>query len=260
LKKPEIDIRGVTSPRGDSVLAISVGEPNQRRALLMFDAILKAVEARGWSVSITKTYPRQTLVEVNGETVAIRLTEKTKRSDRALTLEEQRKKRYEKGWRPPNPWVYAPTGQFTLQLFPERYRHPVAVSSDAKGRPLETQLNELMVAFVEESANRKTAREAARLRQIEEAKAADVRWKRAERERQAAEELKALEEEASRWERAERIRTYAGAVQSRLNVSGEEPSAELCTWLEWARQRADHLDPLCNISASEPGEQLTDDD
>lgn len=44
-KKPEVDGRGVTSPRGDATLSISVCEPNQRRALLFVDALLKAVES-----------------------------------------------------------------------------------------------------------------------------------------------------------------------------------------------------------------------
>jgi len=259
-KKPIVDVRGVTSPRGDAVLSIEVCEPSQRRALLIADALLKAVEGRSWPVSVTKEYPRQTLIAVNGEASAFRLTEKTKRSDRPLTLEEKRKQRYEKGWRPSNPWTYAPTGEFTLHLLPEKSRYTYATFSDAKGRPLETHLNEIMVALVEQSVNRKTAQEAARLRQIEAAKAAEIRWEKEKLERHEAEELKALEAEISLWERAERIRSYARAVQARLCAEGEDLSTNLRAWLEWATKKADRIDPLCNIEDSETEESLPDED
>lgn len=128
--------------------------------------------------------------------------------------------------------------------------------SDGPKKLLEVQLNDVMVALVKESVSLKAAREVARLRQIKEAKADEIRWKREERERQEAKELQVLEEEVSLWERAERIRAYMHAVQARVEVSGEEPSSELLTWLGWAKRQADSLDPLCDARDSEPEETL----
>ncbi len=257
-KDPGIDGRGVTSPRGDNVLAIAVCQPNQRRALLIYDAVLKAVEARGWSVSVTKQYPRRTLIEANGETFAIRLIEKTQRSNRPLTPEEQRKKRYEKNWRPSHPWIFAPTGEFSLHLMEDRYGYDIAVISDTRREPLEHKLNDVMVGIVEAALNLKSRKELARQREAEAAKLAEIRRKKEEDDRREAQELKALEDEISLWERAERIRAYTRAIEIRLGVSSEGPSPKLSAWLEWARKKADHLDPLCDTPNSETEEPLPD--
>ena len=94
--------------------------------------------------------------------------------------------------------------------------------------------------------SRKSQRELARQREAEAAEVAEIRRKKEEHDRREAQELKALEDEASHWERAERIREYARAVETRQGAGSEGVPPKLGAWLEWARKKADRLDPFCD--------------
>ncbi len=59
------------------------------------------------------------------------------------------------------------------------------------------------------------------------------------------EEVRLLEQASSDWYKAEMIRTFADCLEGKINeVANGEKRDKLLRWLEWARDKADWLDPL----------------
>jgi hypothetical protein len=59
------------------------------------------------------------------------------------------------------------------------------------------------------------------------------------------EKVRLLEQIASDWYKAEQIRRFADRLEGKINeVATEEKREKLLSWLEWARDKADWLDPL----------------
>lgn len=58
----------------------------------------------------------------------------------------------------------------------------------------------------------------------------------------------ALEQEATNWAKAQQLRAYLAALKDMLITKhGEiQPGSQADTWLAWAYQHADRLDPLIN--------------
>jgi hypothetical protein len=58
-------------------------------------------------------------------------------------------------------------------------------------------------------------------------------------------EVKLLEQATSDWQKAERIRRFADCLEGKIKeVSDEEKREKLLSWLKWARDKADWLDPI----------------
>ena len=90
---------------------LRVSKTALHRALRIMDALLKALEARGYSAEVSKDGPAATHILIGAEKVKVRLSEKANRGERELTAEEKKK--------PPhtisNRWVYSPSGKLTLE-------------------------------------------------------------------------------------------------------------------------------------------------
>jgi hypothetical protein len=72
-------------------LNVRVSKTELHRALVIMDALLKALEARGYSTEVTKDGPVETHILIGAEKLKVRLSEKANRSERELTAEEERK-------------------------------------------------------------------------------------------------------------------------------------------------------------------------
>ncbi|MDQ3802277.1 MAG: hypothetical protein M3416_00240 [Acidobacteriota bacterium] len=82
------------------------------RALRIMDALLKALEARGYSAEVSKDGAAAACILIGAERVKVRLSEKANRRERELTQEEKKK--------PPhavsNRWVYSPSGNLSFEI------------------------------------------------------------------------------------------------------------------------------------------------
>lgn len=59
--------------------------------------------------------------------------------------------------------------------------------------------------------------------------------------------FKQLEEEANNYERASRLRRYIDAVEKKALVCPDGVTDDVREWSEWARAKADWLDPLVKV-------------
>jgi len=247
LRKPnwrDYEQRGVMELNEDA-LPVRVSVEASDRALRIWDALLKACEARGLRASAAT---RQVKVSDGVDDVGLRMSEKVGRITRPAA------------WGGEETVKRTPTGQlrmFVVHLGETKFE-------DAPERPLEAQLNAILMwiyrSFVSQRTSRVIAAEkrrveeaAAQARELERAAEAEkARQREDEEERQraaqaAAEATRAQETErerlllleASAWRDAETIRAYA----AHLKAAGAATAPSLRDWLAWAETVADKLDP-----------------
>ncbi|HEY9285125.1 MAG TPA: hypothetical protein VIP46_16855 [Pyrinomonadaceae bacterium] len=201
------------------------------------DALLKALEARGYSAEISKE-DSATRVHIGDERLKVRLVEKSARSERELTVAEEKKKR--EGGYIPDRYIYTPNGRLTFEI--DEYCGPCRTKwADKDKRPLEEQLNEIVAGLV-------AAAEYERLRRIEREEERR-RWQEAERRRMAEQErVNVLERHLEVWHKSRRVKEFAEAFERSLGdgQGGLMPDDPEALWLRWARDYADRLDPIKN--------------
>ncbi len=231
-------------PIGKGCLDIRVTPGNLGRALRIMDALIKALETRGYNVSIDAKNKDATVVTVLGQNLEIRLEEAVKRTDHVLTTDEKKQQKESYFAYIPR-YDFHPTGELALRI-KEWSDGKRRNWSDSNRQHLEDSLNDFLAGLMQVAAV-KNAR--------------DLEWKERERQwaeerrRQAEEEqrrqeeaqrLKMLEEEAVAWQRSQRIRSYVGAVKETASRqdNGIPAGNDLERWLTWALEQADRLNPL----------------
>ncbi len=213
LIRAKVDARGLKQPRARGCLDIHVGRDSIDRAMLIMDTLVKALETRGFDISVDKVPPFSTTVSVMDEVIKIALIEDLDRTERKLTAAQIK----EKG---KHPWMYSrqvydysPNGILALIIRNDNSLNTRKTWSDGKRQRLEECLN----SFVGGLANAaiaikhlRTEREQRELRWQEE------RRKREEEERirrENEEKLKDLDREIASWHRSQKIRSYIEAVK-----------------------------------------------
>ena len=238
LQKGYVNREGRINPdRNERCIAVRVTKACQNRALLIMDALFKAVEGFGNKVVIAEQ-GQQTHFKIGDEAVRITLMEKVVRSDRELTAEEKR------GAYLFDRWIFTPTGKLIFRIdeyFPEGGRRNW---SDGENQVLEDQLDEILeTVFV-------TA-EALRLKSLERAEETR-KW---EGERKRLEELEKIRraelekrnvliQQADLWIKSKHLLAFIEAAAEQLQ-NGNTVNANASTqWLEWAKGVADQMNPL----------------
>lgn len=258
----------VSAPRR-SCLDVRVAPESFDRALRIFDALLKAMEAAGLRVEIAlveeeepvrPSYYGRVEREPNPPTRVTRmlceeewiefcLTEKVRRVEGPPRTDID-KRIYTWGTRA---WVYEPTGELSLQLTNVEQLGVRTKWQDGKRQRLENclgafvaHLSTVALAFKlkrEDDARRAIeAREAAQHRHEEEMR----RLEEAERQRQEERREQQLKAEVARWRRAEDIRAYVMATLKSLG-DGDAVIADgqsVRERMRWALDYADRIDPL----------------
>lgn len=232
LKEPFVDRRGFPLP-SKRALDVRVSEGMQARAGRLMDALIKAAEQRGYRIEVQDQH---TQLELLGVHLDLQLYEDSVR--RPYEPTRRQRAQLAKGEPVYLPqWQFVPTGKLTLQA-----AHGFAGRiADSARAPIEAQLNALMVmmgrwavkTLVEREAQERLAAE--RLAQREAALAQQA-LQDAERQR-----LRQLERHARNWRRAALIRDYISAAEAQQQ--GAMP-LEQRQYLDWARAKADWLDPL----------------
>ena len=115
--------------------------------------------------------------------------------------------------------------------------------SDGKNRRLEDCLNDVLIGIILTVDAKRIERAALERRRREWQEAERRRAEAEARRREEAERLQKLEHQAEQWARAERLRVYLDALEGRAVHDGIVGSKQFRVWMEWARQRADQLDP-----------------
>lgn len=220
------------------ILDIVVSPAARHRALRLLDALLKALEARGYAVSAHG-------VTIEGQIVPLGVVEKQDRKLHVPTAAETAQKRQYPPTRIPN-WDYAPNGRLSIHTSAYVWwRKDLRKRwSDGRTARLEDMLNDIVAELVAIGA-------ALRQRDDEQRREAEAR---AEQERQRQERARQARMEKARrenlvatteaWTTAERIRHLVAEVERRVASTSTAASDEVQTWIAWATGVANDLDPL----------------
>jgi hypothetical protein len=235
------------------VLDLQVTRNALDRALRLADTLLKALEPSGFTAQVDEE-KGQTLLVGGGTTLTISIIEQVTRTSHTPTRAEVRARdRYYNSFRVGDRGEYPnipqfdwhPTGRLTLTVgsWPSRKWNETERSFT------DSRLSGIVAAIVglAEAKRAKEEEEERRRQTYEEARTryeAQVRARNEERR-----ELRSLFRDASRLQRANRLREFIAAVEERARQDGEL-TLEKQQWIEWARAKADWLDPL--IRRSDP--------
>ncbi len=230
---------------------IAVTSDSLDRALRLMDALVKKLISRGVAISIDSSRG-ETILELDGVKLPLSISEQIKRTNHVVTPEEQSKldRQAKRTYGSPNysylylpRYDYHPTGSLTITVG----RWPARNCRDTTNTTLEERLGEV-VNNVFEVAKIVKERELEMARAAEERRLAAERYElasqRLEEEKEAFEEL---ESGANNFERSRRILAYVLAVERQAQDSGSMTS-ELESWIAWAKQKAEWLNPVNEIS------------
>jgi hypothetical protein len=226
-------------------LDIHVGPDSIDRAILIMDTLVKAMETRGFDISVAKEPPFSTSVSVMEEVIKFALNEDLNRTERKLTAAQTKEKeRYP--WMYSREYDYSPNGILSLRIKNDNTLNTRKTWSDGRRQRLEECLNSFVGGLIKTAIAIKHLR-AERERRERERQEERRQWEESERIRREEEEkLKDLDEEVESWHRSQKIRSYIEAVNKwAIQKYGEiKPDSELQRWLTWATRQADRLDPL----------------
>lgn len=233
LKKPYKDGRGMPIP-DIKRLDVSVSKTQQLRALRIADALIKALEERGYELVVGTGRPQ---IVMFGIRLKISIFEPTKRRDYVPT-EQQRKEKERTGWGYWPRYEFIPSGVMEIRV------------SDGGGGsvkesnklPLEGQLNTVVIHMARYAIRVVNQRaEMDRLGRERDQLRKDAMALKAIQDAEKA-RVEGLTADALRWQQAETIRAYLQAIEvSATQRGGVTP--EESEFLTWGRLKADWLDP-----------------
>ena len=239
LEKAKPDHKGlVHSGWRDECLRITVSPPNVRRALLIMDALLNSMQSKGHRTVVNEE--RGPVVCIGKESVRIKITEKTKRKERALSAEEKQKSYvYDR-------YVYEPTGMITF-LIDEYCGRARKEWRDGERQKVEGVLDEIAAAILETGEALRLSAIAHAEYEKQMAEESRLRWEIEQRRQKEQALHQALERQSERWHTSERLREFLHicrhALANRIDLCADSPAAR---WLDWAFLHADRIDPLRN--------------
>lgn len=258
LRHIEPDDIGRLRVQRQDLLDVTISKDSIARAMRIMDALVKALEKRGFSISNmeniggncnSKKYLSCAIIM--GEKICFHLTEKYSKKERPLTKEQL----IEKINRPSffnQPFDYFPTGKLYLEITTHAYSINRKTWSDTNTHRLEDLMNDFMMGLIKTAA----AITADRIEREKEEQLHRERIKQEqERERirqQEMQRVKALDRDVSFWYKSQQTHSYLEAVKvSVIKKDGKiVPGSEMDKWLTWAFQQADSMDPLREFETS----------
>jgi len=223
-------------------LSVAADRLSFRRALRILNALIKALEKRGFAVSVTKGERRAkdtTRVTIQGVDVAFRLLKRKRRVECEPTKWEMNST-----WRTGPYFDLKPSGRLTFEIEDWHLRGGRRTWTDGKKKRIENSLNQIIVGLVRTAVAKKEWRvqreEERRRRQEAEQRRRELQRLREEERRRE----QRLEADAGAWLRARQIRAYvraAAKVPGRYLPDRWESHDQ---WVMWANSYRNRLDPL----------------
>jgi hypothetical protein len=248
----------------DGGLDILVAPASVPRALCLMDALLKALEHRGFAVEITGpreeqqwgrpvVYPSLTRVRVDDEWVAFELSEhvdvappppEPPKPRRELTWQERLREPYQA----PQRRLRTPNGSLRLSI---TSGHKARHWRDRRSKKVETALTEFVahLHIVADWLKQKRALDEQRERERQEEER--LRREEAAREAKQREKVKNLDEFLERWRRCKDIREFASQIRGMVKAHTGKltEQGELQQYVAWMLKYADDIDPLRGVRA-----------
>jgi hypothetical protein len=251
LKNCKPDATGILKTSDKACLDIKVSRKSLSSALRIMEALIKALEKRGGSVSISG---ESTLVAISDVRLGFGISEQIAR--KKIEAKDHDLDGYYRFGHSRFDEQRIPSGILCLTLNdPDFYwdSHFRKNWRDSERRSLENSLDIFMKGLLNLAVHKKE-----RIRQKEEEKRQQLELQRIrqEEERLRAEKLRLIKEEQKRlsglvsaaeaWGKSILVRDFINAVEAAARAGSYplEPQEGLENWLKWAREQADRLDPL----------------
>jgi len=237
----------VPAPSG-VVLAFTV--ETHRRGLLLLDALLKALSARGHTVELSKAELKtgtqwKLVVVVTGENFELSLTEMLDKRPHALSPEE--KVKGDEGYTYGIPkYDHYPCGKLELSIHEGTYSE--SKHRDWDKRPLEHRLRRVILDIEQSTQRRIADRIEAERRRMEHEAAERIRLEKEAEARRQERLILGLEQMVTRWQKVEEIRAFLRAVEDAVPESDRTESFR--SWLGWAIDHVREIDPLAQLKTS----------
>jgi hypothetical protein len=244
-------------PFHDDSLEVDVSSGVLDRALRVMDALLKALEARGFKVNVVRPNPN------NEEFRYDYGWRKTSTRTRVLINNEWVQFGIQEGYdsiqipraqgSPSTPYTYTPApsyerrpnGKLTLRIYNDFLQPGIRHTwSDGKTRRVENCLNDFVKGLISTSEALRVVRLEREQRRREELEAERRHEELRERREREAKLVCDLDSRVDDWHAAQNIRRFVAAVETNATVRlGKiDPESELERWIRWARARADQLE------------------
>lgn len=234
------DSRGLPLPGGNG-LNIAVSSEQRARALRIANALVRALEERGYSLVPGEHHLD---VQMFGVRLSLSVFEATNRSE-YVPSDAERAAKARGDWMYWPRYRYTPSGRLEIRIG-GGYGGSV---KDGANQVVEEQLNKLIMWMAKRAVSILQFRE--ECARAEELRQAQRREALAQKAVQDAEKgkLEALKVASLRWQQAQVIRSYLLAMENRA-AGGSGLNDEQRAYLLWARAKADWLDPL--VAAPDP--------
>ncbi|HET7552354.1 MAG TPA: hypothetical protein VFK04_13780 [Gemmatimonadaceae bacterium] len=236
LRHAKADAQHRLIPRGKKCLAVAVTLGTADRAMLVYDALLKGCEERGWAVAVTERDQDSTTITVGEDPVSIGIEERVDRVERRPDPKDKRvywSKEYD----------YVPTGRLTMRI-EHSYLNVRRSWSDGAKQRVEDCLNDFMVGLVAASEALKAQRLEREARHRDYLIAEKRRRLEEQRRQEESARVRALDADLTRWRKSMVVREYAAAMRKAAEAAellGE--GTPMSAWLSWADSYADRIDP-----------------
>jgi hypothetical protein len=241
----------ILRPRAKHRLDIRVTRQTLDRALRIMDALLKALEARGYAVAISESEPAITSARVLEEELQFFIEEPIQHAEHKPTPQEKLEAALHPWIRWP-PYDSAPSGSLQLRIANANRLGVRQTWADGAKQRLEGCLNKFAEGLVRAAAATKVER--ARREQLHR-KWEEEERRRAERQRlrwQEEQRAHELERQVGRWRKGREMREYLETLKQAesLDLPSDLGIESLQDWVAWATAYAARLDPLAQGSVS----------
>lgn len=233
LRAAKEDKYGVIKCQVPGLFSVRITPALIGRALSFVRTVATSADERGYPID----HQGATGFLVKGTSIGAFFSEAIHRVDHVPTEEEMAKPWYKLIG--PQKFDFVGSGQLKLEFAALAGRRAFG---DKPGRPVERQIDEMMLALLELEGRSKTELEKIAKR-TETLRAAEARReearKVAEAQRQAIAEL---ESEAASWVRANNLRAYIAAVEEKAENLTDAP--KMAGWISRARAHVETMDPM----------------
>jgi hypothetical protein len=245
LKNLTPDETGILRSRTSGCLNVRVGRQSVGRAMRIMDALIKALEARGSTVSVVeRDRTHQTCVRILDETIEIELREGLNRKEKQFTAAELRERERFSWLRDRKEYQFYPSGNFVFTILEYCGQGVRKVWSDGKRQRLENCLNSIIAGLRAAAEGEKALRLRREQREREWQEEQRRRLEEEERQRKEEEKIKHLEKLVANWNQSQRIREFLSEVEKAAAENPAKETDNLSDWLSWARAYADSIDPI----------------
>ena len=245
LKNATPDETGILRTRASGCLNVRAGRGSVGRAMRLMDALIKALEARGSTVSVVeRDRTHQTCVKMLDEVIEIELREGLNRREKQFTAAELRDRQKSSWLRDRKEYEFYPSGNFVFTILGYYGEGLRKVWSDGKRQRLENCLNSMIAGLRAAAEGEKALRLRREQREQERQEEERRRWEEEERRRKEEEKIKHLEKLVGNWNQSRRIREFLSEVEKAAAENPAKKADNLPDWLSWAHAYADSIDPI----------------